>query len=60
MQAEHLYYRLVLRNGTDVRENGLIWVIKKLEIREKEMGQYEFPAYLDKRGRHFLIQKTQN
>jgi UDP-glucose 6-dehydrogenase len=60
LQAEKLYYKLILKNGTDVRESGLVWVIQKLEVRENDMSQYEFPAYLDKKGRQFLIQKCLN
>jgi hypothetical protein len=33
LQAEKLYYRLILKNGTDVRESGLVWVIQKLELK---------------------------
>ena len=34
LQAQKLYYRLTLKNGTDVRDTGLVWVIQKLEIKE--------------------------
>ena len=40
LQAEKLYYKLILKNGTDVRESGLVWVIQKLEVRESDMSQY--------------------
>jgi len=60
LQAEKLYFQLTLKNGSDVRETGLVWVIEKLEIKESGMSHYEFPAYLDKRGKHFLLQKAQN
>jgi len=30
MVAEKVYYKISLKNGTDVRESGLGWIIKKL------------------------------
>jgi hypothetical protein len=30
MLAENLYFKLTLKNGADVRESGLVWVIQKL------------------------------
>ena len=33
MLAEKSYFKLSLKNGTDVRESGLGWIVKKLEIK---------------------------
>jgi hypothetical protein len=41
-----------------VRESGLVWVIKKLQVKEEDMGHYEYPAFLDRRCRLFLVQKA--
>ena len=30
LNAEKDYYKISLKNGTDVRESGLVWLIKKL------------------------------
>ncbi len=40
MQAESIYFKITLKNGADVRESGLVWVIQKLEIKEADMGHY--------------------
>ena len=58
MQAEQIYYKNTLKNGSDVRESGLAWVIKKLNIKEDDMSHFEFPNYLDRKSRFFLIQRT--
>ena len=58
MLAEKLYFKISLKNGNDVRESGLVWVIKKLQIKEEDMGHYEYPAFLDRRCRLFLVQKA--
>jgi UDP-glucose 6-dehydrogenase len=58
MLAEKLYFRISLKNGNDVRESGLVWVIKKLQAKEEDMGHYEYPAFLDRRCRLFLVQKA--
>jgi len=41
-----------------VRECGLVWVIKLLRITEKEIDHYEYPPFLDRRSRLFLVQKA--
>lgn len=58
MVAEKVYYKISLKNGTDVRESGLGWIIKKLQIKEGDMSHYEYPQYMDKKSRVFLIQKA--
>jgi hypothetical protein len=40
MVAEKLYYKLSLKSGNDVRETGLVWIIKQLQIREEDMNHY--------------------
>lgn len=60
MQAENLYFKVTLKNGADVRETGLVWVVQKLEMKESDMSHYEFPSYLDKKSRYFLILKAEN
>lgn len=32
--AEKIYYKNSLKIGNDVRETGLVWLIKKLDIKE--------------------------
>jgi hypothetical protein len=58
--AEKTYYKISLKIGNDVRESGLVWIIKNLHIKEKDMNSYEFPEYLDPKSRLFLIQKAMN
>ena len=58
MLAEKLYFKISLRNGNDVRESGLVWVIKKLQIKEEDMSHYDYPSFLDRRCRLFLVQKA--
>lgn len=57
-QAERVYFQTTLRNGNDVRESGLVWVVKRLGVREQDMQHYDYPAYLDRRSRLFLVQKA--
>jgi hypothetical protein len=58
MLAEKLYYKISLKNGNDVRENGLVWIIKKLQIKEDDMAHYEYPVFLDRKCRLFIVQKA--
>lgn len=58
MVAEKLYYKISLRNGNDVRETGLVWIVKKLQIKEEDIEGYEFPCFLDKKCKAFLIHKA--
>jgi hypothetical protein len=58
MMAEKLYFKISLRNGNDVRESGLVWIIKRLQVKEDDMAHYEYPQFLDRRCRLFLVQKA--
>lgn len=58
--GEKTYYKITLKNGTDCRESGLGWVIKKLQIKEEDFNNYDYPTYLDKKSKMFLIQKSSN
>lgn len=40
MVAQKLYFKISLKNGNDVRETGLVWIIKKLQIREDDLSHY--------------------
>jgi hypothetical protein len=53
-----LYYKISLRNGNDVRETGLVWIVKKLQIKEEDIDGYEFPCFLDKKCKAFLVHKA--
>lgn len=37
-----------------------MWIIKKLQVKEEDMGHYEYPQFLDRRCRLFLVQKAQS
>ncbi len=73
MVGEISYYKMTLKIGMDCRDTGLGWVLKKLQslllnTREKDSQsssltphkeeEYEFPLYLDKKSKEFLILKT--
>lgn len=56
--AETEYFKISLRNGNDVREGGLVWLIKALRVGEESVHLFEFPPFLDRRSRIFLVQKA--
>lgn len=58
MVAEKIYYKISLKNGNDVRDTGLVWIIRRLQIKEDDMIHYDYPQFLDKKCRLFLIQKA--
>jgi hypothetical protein len=37
-----------------------VWVIKKLGLKEEDLPLIEFPDYLDKRSKHYLVLKAQS
>ena len=74
MLGEISYYKQSLKIGMDCRDTGLGWIIKKLNslivtsnstqphkdplnpvINDHE---YEFPQFLDKKSKEFLVLKT--
>ncbi len=58
--TEKSYYKISLKNGVDCRESGLGWIIKKLQVKEEDINEIQFPLYLDKKSRQYLVSKTQN
>lgn len=58
MMAQKLYYKISLKNGNDVRQTGLVWIVKKLQIKEEDIDGYEFPVFLDKKCKAFLVHKA--
>ena len=60
LMAENLYFRISLKNGIDCRDSGLVWIIKKLKTQEPDLSTCEFPNYLDKKSRAYLMNKAKN
>jgi hypothetical protein len=60
VKAETVYYRTSLKSGLDCRDTGLVWVIKKLGLREEDLPHIEFPEYLDKKSKLYLLLKAQS
>lgn len=58
--AEIAYYKISLKFGIDCRETGLVWIIKRLGLQESDIQVAEFPTYLDKKSKLYLINKAKN
>lgn len=70
MVGQIAYYKKTLKVGKDCRDTGLGWILKKLRLtfmRENDgvsaafhkEDEQQFPSYLDKKSKEFLVVKTQ-
>ena len=56
--AEKTYYLTSLKKGVDCRDAGLVWVIRKLGFTEADLPHIEFPEYLDKKSKSYLLKRA--
>ncbi len=58
-EADRVYFTISLKNGVDCRESGLSWVIKKLIAMKFPLEILEFPSYLDKKSKAYILKKVE-
>ncbi|CAD8054231.1 unnamed protein product [Paramecium sonneborni] len=52
------FYFQVLKNGQDVRNTGIAWVISRLNSLNEKSTNQSFPEYLDQKAKEYLLQKA--
>ncbi|CAD8046969.1 unnamed protein product [Paramecium sonneborni] len=52
------FYFQVLKNGQDVRNTGIAWVISRLNFLNEKSTYQSFPEYLDQKAKEYLLQKA--
>ncbi|CAD8138512.1 unnamed protein product [Paramecium pentaurelia] len=52
------FYFQVLKNGQDVRNTGIAWVISRLNALNEKSSYQSFPEYLDQKAKEYLLQKA--
>ncbi|CAD8140295.1 unnamed protein product [Paramecium octaurelia] len=52
------FYFQVLKNGQDVRNTGIAWVVSRLNSLNEKSSYSCFPEYLDQKSKEFLLQKA--
>ena len=60
LQEQRLYYLNILKNGYDVRYEGLVWCVKHLLEMDTNLEYYHFPKFLDHEQIDYLISQSKS
>ena len=59
IKEQRQYYFTILRNGYDVRDDGLVWVVKHLLEMNTLVEYHHFPKFLDNQQIDYLLSQAQ-
>lgn len=59
IKEQRQYYFTILRNGYDVRDEGLVWVVKHLLEMNTIVEYHHFPKFLDNQQIDYLLSQAQ-
>jgi hypothetical protein len=60
LQEQRLYYLNILKNGYDVRYEGLVWCVRHLMEMDTNLEYYHFPKFLDHEQIDYLISQSKS
>ena len=60
LHKQRLYYLNILKNGYDVRYEGLVWCVRHLMEMDTNLEYYHFPKFLDHEQIDYLISQSKS
>ena len=59
VKEQREYFLSILKNGFDVRNDGLVWVVKRLMELNYEVTSNDFPKFLDQKEAQYIITQAE-